>query len=253
MATRSLDAYSIAKHSLMNRIAGEVIFSDQPGEAMKKWRNLFEESQTELAKVMGIAPSVLSDYEKNRRKSPGTNFIRRYVTALVELDDRRGGGHVKRFSNFSKDLSRVVLDIAEFTKPRTAGELAQALDGVWLAGREQAGTPIYGYTVIDSLSAIKNLDAQDFLYLFGANSVRLIVFTGVTTGRSPMIAVKIYPIKPRMVAIHGPQSESAVDRLGIELAERETIPYVLSMKKEVRAILDSLTRLGWAKPPSSSA
>ncbi|HEU4984797.1 MAG TPA: hypothetical protein VFT58_04085, partial [Nitrososphaera sp.] len=30
-------------------------------------------------------PSVLSDYEKGRRPSPGANFIKRYLQALYEL------------------------------------------------------------------------------------------------------------------------------------------------------------------------
>ena len=34
---------------------------------------------------MNITPSVLSDYEKGRRPSPGVNFIKRYLLALSEL------------------------------------------------------------------------------------------------------------------------------------------------------------------------
>ncbi|MCS7129414.1 MAG: helix-turn-helix domain-containing protein, partial [Candidatus Caldarchaeum sp.] len=56
------------KRQLMNTIAGEVIFSSRPGDALKKWRLLFEESQKNLAKAMGVSSSVLSDYEKNRRR-----------------------------------------------------------------------------------------------------------------------------------------------------------------------------------------
>ncbi len=243
MKELSADAYKLAKEALMTRIAGEVIFAQQPGEALRKWRVLFEESQTELARAMGIAPSVLSDYEKNRRKSPGTNFIRRYVSALIELDEKRGGAHIRRFSNVVKDFSSVILAIAEFTKPRTAEEMARALDGVWLAGKSSMDAAIYGYTVVDSLQAIMNLDSHDFLHLFGQNSMRLVVFTGVSRGRSPIIAVKIYPIKPKMVAIHGPRSPSEVDPLGKELAEREGIPYVLSLKKDVNSLIAALSRL----------
>ncbi|MEM1949597.1 MAG: helix-turn-helix domain-containing protein, partial [Candidatus Caldarchaeum sp.] len=78
-----MEAEDSLKRQLMNTIAGEVIFSPRPGDALKKWRLLFEESQKNLAKAMGVASSVLSDYEKNRRKSPGTEFIRKYVNALI--------------------------------------------------------------------------------------------------------------------------------------------------------------------------
>jgi predicted transcriptional regulator len=39
---------------------------------------------------MNITPSVLSDYEKGRRPSPGVNFIKRYLTALHELTKEGG-------------------------------------------------------------------------------------------------------------------------------------------------------------------
>jgi hypothetical protein len=97
------------KRALMNTIAGEVVFSKRPGDVLRKWRLLFEQSQKNLAKAMGVASSVLSDYENSRRKSPGTDFIRRYVTALIELDVARGGHHLRRFSGAVKDLSSVVL------------------------------------------------------------------------------------------------------------------------------------------------
>jgi len=39
---------------------------------------------------MDITPSVLSDYEKGRRPSPGVNFIKRYLVALYELGKSNG-------------------------------------------------------------------------------------------------------------------------------------------------------------------
>ncbi len=233
--------YRDAVQDVVNRIAGEVILSKHPGEVLKKWRMLFEISQTELAREMGVSPSVLSDYEKNRRKSPGVAFIRRYVNALVDIDLRRGGSYLRKFSTIQRSLDDVILAISEFYSPRTAEELAEAIDGIWLAGEEYASDPVYGYTVIDSLMAIMKLDANDFLRLFGQNSMRLVVFTNVERGRSPMIAIRIYPIKPKMVAIHGPKSPKDVDKLGIELARRERIPYVLSQKRTVKNLIDSLS------------
>ncbi len=231
------------KKSLMNTIAGEVIFSNRPGDALKKWRLLFEESQKNLAKAMGISPSVLSDYEKSRRRSPGTDFIRRYVSALISLDESKGGVHIRKFASTVKDLSGIVLGLAEYTAPKTLEEVAKALRGVWLAGQSQANTYVYGYTVIDSLQAIRKLEPHDFLRLFGGNSVRVVVFTNVSRGRSPIIAAKIFPIRPRMVAIHGPRSKEEVDPFAVELAEAEGIPYILSLHDSVEKIVDSLSSL----------
>lgn len=237
------DPYSMARNLLMNRIAGEIILSRSPGETMRKWRILFEISQSDLAKFMGLAPSVLSDYEKNRRKSPGTLFVKRFVTSLTELDERRGGEHIKRYSMLQKDFSSTIIDIAEFSRARTVKEVTQTVNGALLAASASQDLPIFGYTVVDAQNAIRVMDAADFLRLFGSNSVRALVFTGVTRGRSPMIAVKIYPIKPRMVIIHGPRNPKDVDKLAIDLAEQEKIPYVLSLKPDVDSLVNSLRSL----------
>ncbi|MEM2703579.1 MAG: helix-turn-helix domain-containing protein, partial [Candidatus Bathyarchaeia archaeon] len=74
----------VSREELMRRIAGEIILSESPGRIMKKWRNLFELTQAEVARLMGISPSVLSDYENDRRKSPGTSFVRKFVQALMK-------------------------------------------------------------------------------------------------------------------------------------------------------------------------
>lgn len=231
------------RRNLKNIIAGEIIFSPKPGEVLKKWRLLFEESQRNLAKAMGVASSVLSDYEKNRRKSPGTEFIRKYVNALIMLDEAKGGPHIRKFAGSVMDLSGIVLGMAEYPSPKTIGQVVSALNGVWLSGEEQKNSLIYGFTIVDSIQAIKRLDSYDFLRLFGGNSVRVVVFTNVSRGRSPIIAAKIFPIRPKMIAIHGPKSVDDVDPLAIELAESEGIPYVLSLHQKIEMIVESLTSL----------
>ncbi len=235
--------YGASEEALMNRIAGEIILSKTPGEVMKKWRLLFELNQSELAKHMGIAPSVLNDYEKNRRKSPGTIFLRKFVIALIEIDSKKGGVHIKKFTTTTKDLSNVILDIAEFPGTKSVKDVVEAVEGIILAGKEGQNQPVYGYTVVDSLNAIKFMDATDFLKLFGTNSMRVLVFVGVSRGRSPIIAVKIYPIKPRMIVIHGPKKPEDVDELAIILAEQEALPFVLSLKQDVPSLISSLRSL----------
>ncbi|MCS7133194.1 MAG: helix-turn-helix domain-containing protein [Candidatus Caldarchaeum sp.] len=228
------------RSNLMNIIAGEVVFSKRPGDVLRKWRTLFEFSQKDIAREMGIASSVLSDYEKNRRKSPGTDFVRRYVEALIRLDQKKGGMKIRQFSFDVTNLSEVVLGMAEYSSPKTMADVAKLLKGVWLAGQSQSSHPIYGYTVVNSLEAIKRLGPYDFFRLFGANTVRVVVFTNVSRGRSPIIAAKIFPIRPKMIVIHGPKSVKEVDQLAIQLAESEQMPYVLSLHEKVENILASL-------------
>jgi len=74
---------------IARRIAGDIVWSDNVGSAMRKWREIFGTSQTDVAKIMGISPSVVSDYEKGRR-TPGVKFIKRFVEALIKVDNERG-------------------------------------------------------------------------------------------------------------------------------------------------------------------
>lgn len=61
------------------------MLSDSPAQQLKYWRKRFGIKQADLARKMNITPSVLSDYEKGRRPSPGVNFIKRYLVALQDL------------------------------------------------------------------------------------------------------------------------------------------------------------------------
>jgi putative transcriptional regulator len=71
-------------------IAGSVVLSENPPQQLKYWRKKFGIKQADLARKMDITPSVLSDYEKGRRPSPGVNFIKRYLLALYELAKSNG-------------------------------------------------------------------------------------------------------------------------------------------------------------------
>lgn len=70
------------------RIAGSIVLSDNPALELKVWRGKFGVKQADLARKMNITPSVLSDYEKGRRPSPGVNFVKKYLIALYELARR---------------------------------------------------------------------------------------------------------------------------------------------------------------------
>ncbi|RLF24649.1 MAG: transcriptional regulator, partial [Thermoprotei archaeon] len=90
---------SLAKEVAI-RIAGEIVLAKNPGEVMKRWRERFNVSQVQLAKYMGVTPSVVSDYEGGRRKSPGAHLIRRYVEALIAIDKERGSPVISELSRF---------------------------------------------------------------------------------------------------------------------------------------------------------
>ena len=69
---------------LAEKMAGEITLSHNPGETIKKWRKSFEVSQIDMANSIGVSPSVISDYESGRRKSPGTTIISKIVEAMLD-------------------------------------------------------------------------------------------------------------------------------------------------------------------------
>ncbi|MDG6910558.1 MAG: helix-turn-helix domain-containing protein, partial [Nitrososphaerota archaeon] len=72
------------------KIAGNVVSSPDAGRAMKAWREKLGIKQKALADSLRLSASVLSDYESGRRPSPGVKFVRKYIEALVKLDDEKG-------------------------------------------------------------------------------------------------------------------------------------------------------------------
>lgn len=231
----SLDHEEFAAH-----IAGDVVISENPGDTMRKWRERIAVKQAVLAKEMGLSPSVLSDYESGRRASPGVGFIRRYVEALVKLDNN----HYKLLSREVEPKDRsAILSIGEFKEPIKAGKLAELVEGLVVTGSDRLDTEIYGYTVLDSIKTIYALSGYDFYKIYGATTERVIVFTKVGLGRSPMVAIRVVHLKPRMVVLHGPRS---IDQVGKELAEKERIILALSGKNEDEMVR-SLSALSTSK------
>ena len=80
------------RHRLAEKMAGEITLSDSPGRALKKWRLSFEIPQTDLAVQLDVSPSVISDYESGRRKSPGTAVVGKIVETILSMDEARGDG-----------------------------------------------------------------------------------------------------------------------------------------------------------------
>ena len=216
------------KLELKEKIAGEISLSEEPGVTIRKWREQFSLSQQELAEHLGISPSVISDYESGRRKSPGVATVKRIVDALIDLDEESGGKILKRYQ--TEKSNRAILSMKEFPVPVPIKDFISAISGKNLSAAKYK-TDVHGYTVIDSVRAIVSLDSSDYLKIYGWSSQRALIFTGVKYGRSPMVAIRAHPLKPAMVVFHQPER---VDELAVKLADLERIPLVstnLSMQK----------------------
>ena len=211
---------------LCEKIAGEIALSENPGETIRKWRETFGITQSELSAYLKTSPSVISDYESGRRRSPGINMIKKIVEALVELDSIRGGKVLKSYEDMLSGGFNlgVIIDMREYDKPVHVSEFAELIEGDLITYYNKM---INGHTIIDSLRAIVEMNAFDFYKLYGYNSERALMFTQVSSGRSPMVAVRVASLKPAAVVLHG-ISKNRVDKIAIKISEIEKIPLISS-------------------------
>ncbi|MFB6185625.1 MAG: helix-turn-helix domain-containing protein, partial [Halobacteriaceae archaeon] len=160
-------------------------------------------SQTALASELDISSSVISDYESGRRDNPGVRIIRRLVQGLLTLDEQRGGERIRQYvrihsAGFESD---VVLDLQEYTTPLALNEFYDLLDATEV--QEGKHSHINGHTVINSIEAITSLSSDEFYRLYGRSTSRALVFTDVSRGESPLVALRVVIPTPNAVLLHG--------------------------------------------------
>jgi putative transcriptional regulator len=223
-------------------MAGEITLSKDPGGSMKKWREIFGVSQTELADYLKVSSSTISDYEGGRRASPGIGVVNRLVEALIAIDEQRGGKIRKQLEKDFKPKEEV-FDTHEFFAAVKGNDFAEKIQAVPVANASRlAETQIYGYTLIDSLKVIIDIPVHEYMHLYGKTPERALIFQGVENGRSPMIAVKIgrfsTDMKPNIIVLHGVEK---VDPVAIKIAETEKIP-LLSTKMPIEQIIEALKK-----------
>lgn len=196
------------RRELAEKIAGEVALSDDPGATVRKWRTDFDVTQTELAEQLGVSSSVISDYESGRRASPGIGVVRRVVEGLLDIDERRGGGRIRQHARvisagFDSD---VVNDLREYPVTIPLKRYYDAIEATELV--EGTHATISGHTVINSIEAITRLSSEEFYRLYGQSTNRALVFTAVTRGESPLVAMRVVNPTPNALVLHGLTSES---------------------------------------------
>ncbi|MFQ5974771.1 MAG: helix-turn-helix domain-containing protein [Candidatus Hydrothermarchaeales archaeon] len=223
------------------KIAGEITFSQNPGDTIKKWRDLFSISQTVLAKEAGVSTSVICDYEGGRRGSPGAKFIKKIVEAIMEIDRGNGSHTIRAYERMigGIGMTDAILGMREFSQPIQAKDILKIVEGDIVANENKMEKDIYGYTILDSIRAILDFSSDEFMRIYGLTSERALIFTRVSTGRSPLIAIRVSSIKPGLVVLHGLKD---FDELGRKLAEKESIPVILSRMESVEDLTTALRR-----------
>ncbi len=230
------------RRRLAEKMAGEITLSEKPGEALKKWRLNFEIAQTDLSSYLGVSPSVISDYEGGRRKSPGTLIVSKIVGALLSIDVENGGQKIHSYEGmlYNGHASKAVYATYEYIYPMQLAKLVTLIDAdVVNKGVER---PLYGFTVVDSKKAILELSSHEFQNLYGWSTERALIFTRVSTGKSPMVAIRVTSLKPAVVVMHGLRGKE-VDPIARKMAEIDRIP-LLATTKDIDELVESLKVYG---------
>ncbi|MBU5678959.1 MAG: helix-turn-helix domain-containing protein [Candidatus Aenigmatarchaeota archaeon] len=232
------------KEELKVKIAGEIVLSESPGSVIRKWRNIFRIQQKKLALAIGVKPSVISDYEADRRKSPGTKIINKIVNAIVDIGFMQNVNFEHSESDVHQEKSRAsivnaIIDMKEFLEPIDIIKFCKTIKADLLT-RIDSEKKIFGYTIIDSISAIVNLPASELVKIYGANPRRALIFTKVTTGKGPLIAIKVTSPKPELIVLHGLEK---VDPVALDIAKSENIALAISRVESVEKLINDLKKL----------
>lgn len=206
---------------------------------MRKWRELFAVSQISLSERMLLSASVMSDYESGRRKSPGAKFIRRFVRALLQIDEEKGSRFIREFVKLTSSPSMAIVDLREFPIPVRVEYLCKAINGEVVGSVDRYVKEICGYTVVDSKKAVEALSGLEYAQLFGATTERALVFTNADEATLPMMIVRVSHLKPRVVVFHKTQPNEAA----IKLAQYEQIPLIYSNTPNIEQLVKSLRKL----------
>jgi putative transcriptional regulator len=231
---------STPREDLARRIAGEITLSDDPGATIRKWRTDFDVSQTELAGQLEVSSSVISDYESGRRQSPGIGVVRRMVDALLDIDEDRGGARIRQYARvvsagFESD---VVHDLREYPSNVPLERLYEAMEATEVVRGNQDS--VSGHTVIDSIRAITRLSSEEFYRLYGESTNRALVFTNVTRGESPLVAMRVVNPTPNAVVLHGITVDelwehapalAGIDGFSLAVSTRELEPMLDDMRR----------------------
>ncbi|AET65443.1 Transcriptional regulator, XRE family [Methanothrix harundinacea 6Ac] len=150
-------------------------------------------------------------------------IVSKIIDALLTIDELRGSCTARTYSALLSDggsFGRICC-VCEYSEPVPLSKFVDRIGACVVCG--DVDVPIYGYTIIDSLKAILELLPEQFHRIYGRSTARALIFTGVSTGRSPMVAVRVSHLKPGAVILQG-IDPSGVDGVARRIAELERIP-----------------------------
>lgn len=223
---------------LETKISGEIVFSRNPGRKMREWRKMFNTTQSKLSTQMKVSPSVISDYETGRRGNPGINMIKKYVSALIQIDRERGGDLIRKYSamTFLK-RGKGIIDISTFSKSMTIQKFCDLIEAKILV-KQNLKNKVNGYIIVDTKRAVTAMSPWELTRMYSKNPERALIFTNLFNGVACVYGAKMSSIvgfRPRLIVLN---TKDQV-KLAKGLAEKIMVSLALS-KSGIEHIIASL-------------
>jgi putative transcriptional regulator len=178
---------------LLQIILGDIAANENYGLVMKKWRELFNITQSRIAKELQIKQSVISDYENNRRKSPGIEFIRKYTQSLINIGKKE---RKKEYETIIEDLGLKKevnkLFAGEFKTKIGSKEVINLLNGTQiLAQPSQSSFQNYLFFSDKITNIVTKQPSYKLLKDLKSKKETVYIFSHVRTGKVPLILLKM--------------------------------------------------------------
>ena len=190
---------------------------------------------------MKVMPSVISDYESGRRKSPGIKVIKRIVENIILIDVANGGKTVSDFAVFPTKtiLSEAVMDMKEFGTPSSVKDFCKIIGATIGVRDDLMENKLYGYTVVNSLKALTEIPPMELVKLHSYTNERAVVFANAHTGKSAMVAIRLLNLRPGVVILHGAED---IDELAKRIGHTEGIPIAIIKSKDIDSLISVLKK-----------
>ena len=228
---------------VLESILGDICANENYGVVMRKWRNIFNVSQAELAEELGVQPSVISDYEGQRRTSPGIVLIRNYVNALIRIGRKKDKNIINKIGAYSLSGKKGLI-AKDFEKELSIEALGKILNAKIILDSENVSVKKCVFFYDNIIDTFTSMSTSEFLnFMRGENTA--VVFTNVHSGRFPFIVLKLLSSTkkislPRFVVFQG--ETDSISKIVLRMAKNSGISIATTncSKEDISGIINKL-------------
>lgn len=232
---------------LLQKILGDIAANEEYGFVMKKWRELFNITQAKVAQELNIKPSVISDYEGSRRRSPGIGFVRKYVNTIIklsEIHEKESFEKVKKLLGIVNETNSLLNKTFESKNTESILNLLNAEKLTRRKNSEFFQECIFFSNKISHV--LTKMPSKKLFNHFKNSTDKFFIFSKVKSGRIPLILLNLLSKtnKSKMpgLIIFQTNDEFKLSRFVRRMAERNKITLGITNKEisEIKKIVEKL-------------